>query len=58
MNNDTTLTVTYRGQRLTYELFYELFDFVAEIRDDLDETEDFADIEKIAQQLDSIAVEV
>ena len=54
-NDDGTYTIKYRGEWLTYSLFHEVFDFVAEIRDDLDWDEDFAEIEKIAQYLDTAA---
>ena len=46
-----TRTAHYRGQSLTYDFFYELCDFVAEV-DDLDPIDDEVKIAKIAQRLD------
>lgn len=47
-------TVTYRGQTLTYELFYEVEDFVAEVDgvDPLD-GDAMALVTRTAQRLDS-----
>ncbi len=51
----TTLTVTYKDQTLTYELFHEVCDFVQDV-DGLDGDVDFVKIERIAQRLDRKAV--
>lgn len=48
-------TVTYKGKVLNYDFFYELCDFVQEV-DNLDCEEDFAEIERIAQRLDTKAI--
>jgi hypothetical protein len=49
-----SLSVTYKGNVLKYDLFYELCDFVQEI-DNLDGEVDFGKIEQIAQKLDAKA---
>ena len=54
--NELPFTVTYKGNVLNYDFFYELCDFVGEI-DNLDCEDDFALIEQIAQKLDSEASE-
>ena len=52
------LTVRYANTDFRYRFFYELFDFVEETNPHLDGEQDFAEIEKIAQRLDSRAERV
>ncbi len=47
-----TARVTYKGQTLDYELFYELCDFVTEVGG-FDAIDDEVEVARIAQQLDS-----
>lgn len=55
-DQELPFTVTYKGNVLNYDFFYELCDFVGEV-DNLDCEDDFAEIERIAQKLDAKASE-
>lgn len=51
----STHQVTYKGETFEYDLFHEVFDFVAEV-DNLDVVTDHALIERRAQRLDDLAI--